>query len=278
MLQDFHLHTFVSDGDLSPRELLRQAAARGVTHASITDHDALGAYAWEGGAALAEARALGLELTVGIELDADVDGVEVHLLGFGLARDDAPLCAHLEAVRQARFERARREIAIVNELLGAGTITAEEVFRPGRETLMKPHFIHPLLDKGRFPTYPEANRWYKQNVKAGVAVPKPRLAEAIALIHGAGGTTSLAHPAYYRKEGFDALARLEDLRGLGLDAVEADYPYHACSPHEFGAEDEARYAAQMRAACARLGLGATRGSDCHTAADFTKVYGPGREA
>jgi hypothetical protein len=273
MLQDFHLHTFISDGELSPLELLRHAAARGVTQASITDHDALGAYAWQGGAVFGAARALGLELTVGIELDADVDGVEVHLLGLGVSPDEPALVAHLRAVRAARFERARREIGIVNGLLGAGTITEDEIFRPGRETLMKPHFIHPLLDKGRFASYPEANGWYKKNVKAGVPVPKPKLADAIGLVHGAGGFTSLAHPAYYAQDGFDALARIDELRALGLDGVEADYPYHACSPHQFSADDEARYAADVRAACARLGLRTTRGSDCHTAHDFTKVYG-----
>lgn len=273
MLQDFHLHTFISDGELSPLELLRHAAARGVTQASITDHDALGAYTWEGGAVFEQARALGLELTVGIELDAEVDGGEVHLLGLGVALDEPSLAAHLRAVREARFERARREIGIVNDLLGAGTISDDEIFRPGRETLMKPHFIHPLLHKGRFATYPEANRWYKQNVKSGVPVPKPALGDAIRLVHGAGGFTSLAHPAYYAKDGFDVQARLAELRAAGLDGVEADYPYHACSPHEWSADDEARYAAGLRAACERLGLRTTRGSDCHTSHDFVKVYG-----
>ena len=43
MLADFHLHTLVSDGDLEPVALLREAHARGVTQLSITDHDALGA-------------------------------------------------------------------------------------------------------------------------------------------------------------------------------------------------------------------------------------------
>jgi hypothetical protein len=273
MLHDFHLHTFVSDGDLSPSELLQAAQRRGVTHLSITDHDALGAYAWQDGAVFAEARALGLDLTVGIELDADVDGVEVHLLGFGLDRHEAALCAHLERVRTTRFERARREIALVNELLGPGSIEPDEIFRPGRETLMKPHFIHPLLDKGRFDTYETANAWYRAHVKAGIAVPKPTLANAVELVHGAGGWASLAHPAYYRRGGFDALARLGELRALGLDAIEADYPYHACSPHEFGADDERAYNTALAAAAQAHGLRVTRGSDCHTAADFVKVYG-----
>src|SRR5262245_59173436 len=212
MLQDFHLHTLVSDGDLEPTELLREAAARGITHLAITDHDSLGAYVWREGEVFAEARRLGLELTVGIEMDADMDGIEVHLLGFGVGLDAPALVAHLEQVREARFERARREIDVVNGLLGADTIRSADLFAPGRETLMKPHFIHPLLDKGLFPTYEEANAWYRKNVKAGVPVPKPKLAEAIRLVHDAGGWTALAHPGYYERDGLPVAPRLAGLK------------------------------------------------------------------
>lgn len=272
-MHDFHLHTLVSDGDLEPAEVLRMAAGRGVTHLSITDHDALGAYTWKEGEVFTEARRLGLTLTVGIEMDADMDGQEVHLLGFGVTLDDPALGKHLDRVRETRTERARREIGIVNGLLGPGTITEDDVFAPGRETLMKPHFIHPILEKGLFPTYEDANAWYRKNVKAGVAVPKPIVADAIALVHGAGGWTALAHPGYYERDGKPVAARLPELRDMGLDGVELDYPYHACSPNQFGAEDERRFIDGIRAAAEPLGLRLTRGSDCHTAADFDKVYG-----
>jgi predicted metal-dependent phosphoesterase TrpH len=274
MLTDFHLHTFVSDGDLDPAALLAEAGARGITHLSITDHDALGAYTWREGAVFGEAERLGLELTVGIEMDADLDGLEVHLLGFDLDLHEPALQAHLGAVRMARFERARREIPIVNALLGAGTIKEEEIFAPGRQTLMKPHFIHPLLDRGLFSTYEEANAWYREKVKAGVPVPKPPLAEAIRLIRGAGGWTVLAHPGYYEKAGVAIVPRLAGLAALGLEGVELDYPYHACSPDLFDAAGEAAFIAGVRAAGEALGLRFTRGSDIHTASDFEKVYGP----
>jgi 3',5'-nucleoside bisphosphate phosphatase len=273
VLADHHLHTFVSDGDLDPATVLRLAHERGVTHLSITDHDALGAYRWRDGAVFAEARRLGLELTVGIEMDADMEGLEVHLLAFGLPLDHAELNAHLESVREARFERARREIGIVNDLLGPRTISEAEIFVDGRETLMKPHFIHPILDKGLFPTYEAANGWYKKNVKAGVPVPKPALPEAIALLRRAGGTTALAHPGYYEKAGADMAARLPALAAAGLQGLELDYPYHACSPHLFSRQDEQAFHERMRAAAEPLGLQLTRGSDCHTRADFDKVYG-----
>lgn len=274
MVSDFHLHTLVSDGELDPVALLRRAASFGIESLSITDHDALGAYSWEQGRVFAEARRLGVALTVGIEMDADLDGREVHLLGFGISLDAPRLGEHLESVREARFERARREIGIVNGLLGEGTIREADIFRPGRETLMKPHFIHPILKKGLFATYEEANAWYRKNVKAGVSVPKPPLAEAIRLVHGAGGWTALAHPGYYEKAGVPMAGRLAALRDLGLDGVELEYPYHACSPHLFSREDERVFVEGIRRAGGELGLRFTRGSDSHTAEDFERVYRP----
>ena len=273
MLHDFHLHTLVSDGDLQPDALLAEAARRGVTHASITDHDALGAYQWRDGGIFEAARRAGIELTVGIEMDADLDGQEVHVLGYDIALDSRPLRRHLDHVRQARFERARREIGIVNEKLGAGSIHEGEIFVAGRETLMKPHFIHPLLDRGRFATYEEANAWYRQNVKSGVSVPKPDIAEAIDLIHRAGGWAALAHPGYYERDGHLITGHLEALHALGLDAIELAYPYAACSPHVFSAEREQAFIEGLRRAAEPFGYRFTRGSDCHSAGDFQKVYG-----
>jgi hypothetical protein len=273
MSSDFHLHTFVSDGDLEPSAVLSHAAARGVRQLSITDHDALGAYRWREGEVFTEARRLGLELTVGLEMDADLEGLEVHLLGFAVSLDDSSLNAHLEAVRATRFERARREIGVVNGLLGPGTIQEHEIFVPGRETLMKPHFIHPILAKGHFATYEEANGWYRKNVKTGVSVPKPAFADAVRLIHDAGGWTSLAHPGYYEKSGLAIATRLGDLKSAGLDGVELEYPYHACSPHVFSRADEAAFAEALRAAAEPLELRLTRGSDSHTSGDFERAYG-----
>jgi predicted metal-dependent phosphoesterase TrpH len=274
MLQDLHLHTFVSDGELDPVALLRLARSCGITHLSITDHDALGAYAWEGGAVFPEAERLGLSLAVGIELDADLDGHEVHLLGFELSLDDVRLGEHLTAVRETRAERARREIELVNAQLGAGSVSETDIFVPGRETLMRPHFIHPLLRKGLFDTYEDANGWYRKNIKAGVAVPKPPFEEAIGLIHGAGGWSCLAHPGYYAKDGFPVAERLPILRGLGLDGVELEYPYHTCSPHRFSADEERTFVDEVRRVGEAVGLRFTRGTDCHTKNDFERRYAP----
>ena len=42
---DLHLHSTASDGRLSPGELIRKAAAEGLTIIALTDHDTVGGIA-----------------------------------------------------------------------------------------------------------------------------------------------------------------------------------------------------------------------------------------
>ena len=78
-------------------------------------------------------------------MDADLDGWRCTSSGFGMDRADASLGAHLAAVHETRRERARLEIGIVNGLLGAEAIREGDIFVTGRETVMRPHFVRPLL-------------------------------------------------------------------------------------------------------------------------------------
>jgi hypothetical protein len=273
MLADFHLHTSASDGELDPAAVVREAASRGVRALSLTDHDTLAAYRWQDGAAFDEARRLGVLLTVGIELDVAHGGREFHLLGLGLGLDAPALGAHLEVVRAARHERARRELALVNERLGPGALSGEDVFVPGRDTLMRPHLIRPLVARGRFASYQDGREWFHANARTGVVVPKPGMAGAIGMIHAAGGEAVLAHPGYYWKDGFPILEELASLRALGLDGVELDYPYASSSPELFPDGDAERFTDSLRAAGEALSLRFTRGSDAHGPADFDRAYG-----
>ena len=274
MVADFHVHTTASDGELDPGAVVAHAASHGIGALAITDHDTLAAYRWRDGAVFSEARRLGLELTVGIELDVALEGREVHLLGLGLDLRAAALGDHLAAVRAARTERARRDLVLVRERLGERALTMEEVFVPGRDSLMRPHFIRPLVARGLFATYQEGRDWFHAQASAGVAVPKPSMADAIAMVHAAGGRAVLAHPGYYWKDRFPILERLPALRALGLDGAELDYPYATSSPELFVDGDAERFTEGLRARGEAIGLLFTRGSDAHSSADFDRVYGP----
>ena len=76
---DLHTHTTASDGTYAPRELVAEAASRGVRVLAITDHDST-----EGlPEAFEEAeRRRPLEVLPGIEINCDVEGAEIHVLGY----------------------------------------------------------------------------------------------------------------------------------------------------------------------------------------------------
>src|SRR4051812_1007141 len=76
-LIDLHCHTTFSDGRLQPRELLRRAAARGVSVLAVTDHDTVAGLA----ACTAAAAEVGVTLVPGLEISTRCLGEEVHLLG-----------------------------------------------------------------------------------------------------------------------------------------------------------------------------------------------------
>ncbi len=76
---DFHNHSTASDGKLRPAQLVDLAAANGVRIFAMTDHDST-----EG---IVEAKAAAekhsdLILVPGVELSTDIEGTEVHVLGY----------------------------------------------------------------------------------------------------------------------------------------------------------------------------------------------------
>ena len=66
---DLHTHSYYSDGDLSPAELVRRAREAGVTLLSVTDHDSMNGVQ----EALDAGRREGLPVVPGVEMDNRYD-------------------------------------------------------------------------------------------------------------------------------------------------------------------------------------------------------------
>ncbi len=265
---DLHVHSILSDGELHPFDLLRIAGAAGVRTLALADHESVGAFHLDGGRIEAVAREVGVEVVAAIEIDAEVRGHEVHVLGHAVDPGSPALLDHCRRIQALRRARTEEELTQVNERLD-GILPHEEVFIAPRETFLRPNLILPLLDRGVFPSYRAAARWFREHIRPTTAVPRLSVPEAIALIHAAGGRAAIAHPAYGVVEGWlDLEADLRQFAEAGLDAVETDYPYALCSPDLFDAEREAAVIARVRAAATGLGLAETVGSDGHREAEL----------
>jgi len=99
--------------------------------------------------------------------------------------------------------------------------------------------------------------WLARPELAGI--PKLRLpaSEAIALVRGAGGVTSWAHPS----TNVD-LRALEELREAGLAAVECAYPWPSRAQET-----------RLRQLAKAAGLAVTGGSDSHDPGQPTRAVG-----
>jgi predicted metal-dependent phosphoesterase TrpH len=245
-LIDLHTHTTASDGRRTPADLVAYAAASGVTVLGVTDHDTVAGYA----PAAAAAAALRIELVPGIEISAVRDDVDVHVLGYFIDPQSAPLLTFLAEQRQRRIDRVRRMIARLAErgiALDADAIVEPGIHDPSR-SIGRPSIARALVAAGHVATMDEAfDRWLERGAPAFVPREAASPEEVIARIHDAAGIASLAHPALLgRDEWIPIFAR------AGLDAIEAYYTEH----------DDA-YTARYLAIAARLDLAVSGGSDYH---------------
>ena len=76
---DFHNHSTASDGKLTPTQIVDLAATNGVRVFALTDHDSTEGIAE---AQQAVGKHQGMVLVPGVELSTDIEGDEVHILGY----------------------------------------------------------------------------------------------------------------------------------------------------------------------------------------------------
>ena len=243
---DLHAHTTASDGTYAPAELVEEAVRRGLRVLAITDHDSTEAV----GPALAAARAHPtLEIVPGIEINTEVEGAEVHVLGYFLDHAAAWL---RELMREFREERAARVGRIGERLAALGMpIDPAEVLALVREgSAGRPHVAQIMVQKRYVATVREAfDRYLRAGGPAYVPHRKLTVRQACELIHRAGGVPVMAHP------GFNPAAEtlIRDLAGERLlDGVECYYAEH--TPEQ---------TAHFVGLCRELGLVTTGGSDFH---------------
>jgi predicted metal-dependent phosphoesterase TrpH len=243
MIADLHLHTQFSDGTYTPEEMVYQAQLHGLCALALTDHDTV-----EGCARTrAACELVKIEFIAGTELTAEHDGHEIHILGYFLDTTNSRLLSETSHFQQVRQNRIREMVARLNEL--GVPITAESVFTlancqsPGR-----PHVARALVQQGLCRNLDEAfERFLRKNRPAWVPKFKISSADAIELIHHAGGLAVMAHPGLNRTDEV-----IPAMVAAGLDGIECFHTKHSTATSEHYLELAEQYA-----------LLVTGGSDCH---------------
>src|ERR1041385_1279110 len=112
MFADLHLHTNFSDGTYTPEELAAQGKRLGFRALALSDHDTV-----EGCARMAAACAAdGIEFIPAAELTAELDGNELHLLGYFIDIANPRLLVELARFQEVRQNRIREMVAQIQKL------------------------------------------------------------------------------------------------------------------------------------------------------------------
>ena len=241
---DLHLHTYFSDGTYSPQELVSQSLKAGLACIAVADHDTVEAI----GPALELGRNQGLEVLPGIELSAEYEGTEVHILGYLIDYQQKELTEKLEVLRQNRIARVHKIVAKLKEM--GVDLDAEKIFGMAQNggTVGRLHIARIMLQEGFINSLIEAfQKYIGDKSPAYVAGFKLNSQEAIALIRGCGGVSVLAHPYTLRNDEL-----IPELVRFGLMGLEAYYPEHSQAIVNF-----------YLALAQKYNLLVTGGSDCH---------------
>lgn len=228
---DLHCHTTLSDGLLSPRQLVSEAAELGLVAIAITDHDTVDGIA-EG---LEAGAGCGLEVVPGVEINTDVPRGEVHILGywFGSGWQDAELKAVLRHLATGRVARAREMVRKLGELGAPISFERVQEIAVG-EIIGRMHVAMALVEAGHVATTREAfDRYIDRNGPAYAARFKLSPEDACREIARTGGLPALAHPLGDviggEVPGQALERRVESLRDAGLRAMEVYYPHYTAA-------------------------------------------------
>ncbi|MBW1998045.1 MAG: PHP domain-containing protein [Deltaproteobacteria bacterium] len=265
---DLHIHSTCSDGKMTPEEILRTAAERGLEVISITDHDSLECQ--EEAESLSRRWEIkyifGLELSVSFSHPRYRKGKAISLdfLGYDYDITYGPLVGRLDELREYRKKRAEQILNNINrELSGQGLrqLTQEDLDAIQSSvdgTFGRPHIANYLVQKGIVADRQEAFDRYL--VKCNVPKMPLSLQEASRLVRGAGGKLVLAHPNHPRGTSLISFTRsLEEQQRIIEDSMLPHIDGIECWHSSQDKETTSSYIAFAR----RLGLLVTGGSDCH---------------
>lgn len=228
---DLHIHSNLSDGVLSPKEIIDEAVKNGVSVIAIADHDTIDAYTDE---LYNYAEYKKIKIINAVEISTKIDKAGIHILGYNFDIHHQGLKQKLSLLRNARHNYLYNVADKLNQLgyvlnvekldkieaITKAHIALDIVNNPENNNLLLKNFDH-IPNKGEF-IETIMNEGCPAYVKKETITPK----EAAELIRSAGGKVILAHPVAYQYE--DSLSNNDILllvNDMKADGIESNYIY-----------------------------------------------------
>ena len=222
-LIDLHTHSFYSDGEYSPDELIKLAIQNNIKTLALTDHDTL--------LGIKNINYSGDDIKIieGIELSAKVDKGRMHILGYNIDKDNKQFNEKMDELRDnslhsvlSLMEQLKQDYNIrfkyddIKDLVNSN----HNLGRPDLAKLcIKYNFavnVQDAFDKYLIPAYDKCRKTNK-----GIDYK-----ECIRLIVNSGGIPVLAHPKTLLLNEEELTSLLEDMIKHGLKGIEVYHSSH----------------------------------------------------
>ncbi len=245
---DLHAHSNVSDGLLSPTDLVAYAAKQGVDVLALTDHDDVSGLA----EAQAAATAHNIAFINGVEISVTWKKRTLHIVGLNIDPDNVALKNALALVRIARDKRAQQmgeglaKAGIADAYQGAKRIAQQSI-------ITRVHFARYLVEQGLVKDSKSVFKKYLVKGKPGFVEHQwMDLEQAVNLIIQSGGTAVIAHPGRYDLGSVNMLQLLHEFRAYGGVAIEVVTSSHTPPQYQ-----------QFAKLAHQFSLKSSQGSDYH---------------
>lgn len=254
MLVDLHIHTYYSDGTMSPKEVVKDAKEKNLGIISITDHDVLDSYE----EFKKEAEKEGIIAIRGVEIDSIFEGHLVHLLAYKFNDNKR----FFDLVNSAKEKLLETSIELIRRMENDYDNISLEDYNSYDYDRKKGGWkgIHYLLERNITQGLFDGMKYYGKYECGHEKFEFPSVKEVCDVTHEAGGYVVLAHPCNYYKDKTreEILGKFEILKRLGIDGIECYYPANS----ELMTETSLEF-------CNKNNLIITAGSDGH--GDFGAV-------
>ena len=243
---DLHCHTNLSDGVLTPDQLLDLAIERDIKMLSITDHDTLEAYG--------EITSFppSIEIITGIEFSSQWEKQGIHVVGLNVNLTCSDLNNVVLMQSKIRSDRAQKIAEQLHKLGFKDTLAGAKRFATNQ--IGRPHFAQYLVEKGAVKDSKEAFRKYLGAGKPGdVREDWPNIIEVINWIRASGGVAVLAHPKKYKMTRTKLIRLISDFCAAGGEGIEV-----------VSGQQTHQETKELAKLANQFGLMASCGSDFHT--------------
>lgn len=248
---DLHVHSCISDGTLTPEELVELAARTGLSAFALTDHDTTGGI----DRAIRAAEDIHMEVIPGIEFSTKWEHRDVHILGYFIDHHAPFFQNRLQEFVDARSSRNEKMCSRIREYTGFPVYLEQLQERWPDAVITRAHMASWMVEQGYVKTRNLAFSKYLGD-HAPCFIPKTQVApsDAIRLILRAHGIPVLAHPLLYSLSKKQLHALVGELKEEGLRGIEAIYVMNKGSDETF-----------VRSLAQKYDLLITGGSDFHGA-------------